>query len=158
MRVFMTLKALTDARRNVMPTVPYPRLNTVNSAMGSEPSADTQAPPDSTPADSTPADSVPATGATSTALLRMYRPASGDHLYTISVGERDNAVGEFGYVDEGVACQVFATAGPGTTALLRVYNEASGDHFYTISVAERDNAVAADGYVDEGVACHVYPN
>jgi hypothetical protein len=135
-----------------MPSVPYPVLNTVNTAGTDEPSssppADTQAPARS---------STPATGATATALLRMYRPATGDHLYTTSVTERDNAVAKFGYVDEGVACNVFATAGPGTTPLLRVYNPASGDHFYTTSVTERDNAVAADGYVDEGVACHVYP-
>nr|WP_191842858.1 hypothetical protein [Catellatospora chokoriensis] len=93
-----------------------------------------------------------------TALLRMYNPVSRDHLYTTSAAERDNAVADFGYVDEGVACQVFATASTGTIPLLRVYKPATGDHFYTTAAAERDNAVATHGYVEEGVACHVYPN
>jgi Repeat of unknown function (DUF5648) len=39
-------------------------------------------------------------------LLRAFSPASGDHFYTTSVAERDNAVAKLGYVDEGVACHV----------------------------------------------------
>ncbi len=85
-----------------MPSVGYPVKSRVSSAMGSEPSsppsAETQAPPQSRP---------PATSAASTALLRLYSPAGGDHLYTTSVAERDNAVAKYGYVDEGVACHVY---------------------------------------------------
>ena len=33
-------------------------------------------------------------------------PASGDHFYTTSAAERDNAVAKVGYVNEGVACHV----------------------------------------------------
>jgi len=147
----------SDARRNIMPSAPTPRKSFVSSALDtaptSQPPADTQASPHSTTAQGT-----PATGTTSTALLRVYSPASGDHLYTASVAERDTAVAQFGYVDEGVAFHVFATAGTGTTPLLRVFKPATVDHFYTTSVADRDNAVATHGYRDEGVACHVYPN
>ncbi|MBB5868515.1 hypothetical protein F4553_001894 [Allocatelliglobosispora scoriae] len=135
-----------------MPSVPYPSKPRVSSAMGSEPSgepaaADTQASPHGAP---------PATRATSTALLRLYNPDSGDHLYTTSVTERDTAVARFGYTDEGVAGHVSATAATGTTPLLRLYNPDSGDHLYTASVTERDTAVARFGYVDEGIACHVF--
>ena len=34
-------------------------------------------------------------------------PASGDHFYTTSAAERDNAVAELGYLNEGVACHVY---------------------------------------------------
>ena len=72
--------------------------------MGAEPpgppSADTEAPPHSRP---------PATRAASAALLRVYSPASGDHLYITSIAERDNAVAKHGYVDEGSACHVYPT-------------------------------------------------
>jgi len=95
---------------------------------------------------------------TTAPLLRAFNPGSGDHLYTTSVAERDNAVTKLGYLNEGVACQVFSAAGTGTTPLLRAYNPGSGDNFYTTSVAERDNAVAKLGYVDKGVACHVFPS
>ena len=97
------------------------------------------------------------TGTTTAPLLRAYSSASGDHFYTTSAAERDNAVATLGYLSEGVACHVFPAAGAGTTPLLRAYSSASGDHFYTTSAAERDNAVATLGYLNEGVACHVYP-
>jgi len=91
-------------------------------------------------------------------LLRAFSPGSADHFYTTDVAERDNAVAKVGYLNEGVACQVFSAAGTGTTPLLRAFSPATGDHFYTTSVAERDNAVAKLGYVNEGVACHVFPS
>jgi len=69
--------------------------------------------------------------------------------------ERDRAVANLGYVNEGFACHVFPVAGAGTAPLLRAFSPGSGDHFYTTSVAERDRAVANLGYVNEGVACHV---
>lgn len=77
-------------------------------------------------------------------LLRLMRPAVGDHLYTTSVPERDLAIASFGYVDEGVACHVFPGAGGGTTPLFRLAHQ-NGDHFYTTSAAERDAAVSNPG-------------
>ena len=43
---------------------------------------------------------------TTTPLLREFSPGSGDHFYTTSVAERDKAVANLGYVDEGIACHV----------------------------------------------------
>ena len=78
-----------------MPTVPCPVRSHLNSAVDdaqtSEPPAGIQPSPRST---------------TSVALLRLYSPTTRDHLYTTSVADRDNAVGEFGYADEGVTCHV----------------------------------------------------
>jgi hypothetical protein len=48
-----------------------------------------------------------AAGAGTTPLLRAFSPASGDHFYTTSAAERDNAVAKLGYLSEGVACHVF---------------------------------------------------
>jgi 2,5-diketo-D-gluconate reductase B len=47
------------------------------------------------------------TAPTTAPLLRVFNPTSGDHFYTTSVAERDNAVANGGYRDEGVACHVF---------------------------------------------------
>ncbi len=40
-------------------------------------------------------------------LYRMYSPEGGNHFYTISAAERDNAVGNLGYLDEGTAGHVW---------------------------------------------------
>ena len=90
-------------------------------------------------------------------LLEAFNPASGDHFYTTSLTEHNNAVTNLGYKNEGAACHVFPVPGPAPTPLLRAFNPASGDHFYTTSVTERDNAVTNFGYKDEGVACYVFP-
>jgi hypothetical protein len=81
----------------------------------------------------------------------------GDHFYTTSTTERDNAVVTYGYQYEGIACYAFDTQAPGTTALFRLYNPQTGDHFYTTSTTERDNAVTpALGYQYEGIACYAF--
>src|SRR6266508_3990202 len=80
----------------------------------------------------------------------------GDHFYTPSTAERDNAVANLGYVDEGVACWApVILQGVGRTGFFRLFSPASGDHFYTTSAPERDNAVANLGYINEGIACDV---
>jgi hypothetical protein len=82
----------------------------------------------------------------------------GDHFYTTSAAERDSAVANYGYHEEGIACYVFGSQVPGTTPLYRLTSPHafSGDHFYTTSAAERDAAVSVHGYQDEGTACYVY--
>ncbi len=40
-------------------------------------------------------------------LYRLYSPASGDHFFTTSAPERDNAVAAYGYRDEGVPAYVW---------------------------------------------------
>jgi hypothetical protein len=95
------------------------------------------------------------TRADATLLFRLLG-GNGDHFYTTSAAERDNAIVNLGYVLEGVACEVFPAPQAGTTPLFRLLG-GNGDHFYTTSAAERDNAVANLGYVSEGVACEVFP-
>ena len=48
-----------------------------------------------------------AAGTSTTPLLRLYNPATGDHLYTTSMAERDSAIAKSGYVNEGVTCHVY---------------------------------------------------
>jgi hypothetical protein len=52
--------------------------------------------------------------------FRLYNPGNGDHFYTRSAEERDNAlVG--GYTSQGIACFVYSSALTGTVPLLRLY-------------------------------------
>lgn len=49
------------------------------------------------------------------ALVPLYRlQGHGDHFYTTSATERDNAIATYGYASEGIACYVqdSATASP----------------------------------------------
>ncbi|MCB9543045.1 MAG: hypothetical protein H6703_11430 [Myxococcales bacterium] len=43
----------------------------------------------------------------STPLYRMYQPESGNHFFTVSAPERDNAIGNLGYRDEGTVGHVW---------------------------------------------------
>src|SRR4029453_9283268 len=83
----------------------------------------------------------------------------GDHFYTTSTTERDNALAFYGYVLEGIACYVFETPPAlvsGATALFRLYDRhGTGDHLYTTSATERDSVVAG-GYISEGTACFAF--
>lgn len=40
-------------------------------------------------------------------LYRLYAPGSGDHFYTTSVAERDNAITAYGYQSEGIVAYIF---------------------------------------------------
>ncbi|HBM8832813.1 TPA: glycosyhydrolase, partial [Enterococcus faecium] len=60
----------------------------------------------------------------SISMYRMYNPNSGEHLYTRSVGERDN-LKRYGWHYEGVAWQA-PTSG---TPVYRLYNRYNGEHF-----------------------------
>jgi hypothetical protein len=98
---------------------------------------------------------IPPPGGT-TPLYRLFNWGNGDHFYTTSAAERDGAIQNAGYADEGVACYVYANPASNTTPLFRLFNPANGDHFYTTSGLERDNAVQNGGYINEGIACHVF--
>jgi hypothetical protein len=74
-------------------------------------------------------------------LFRMVHPNTGDHFYTTSGEERQNAIDNLGYVYEGIACFVLMAATPGTIPLYRLRNPSNGDHFYTASIVERDFAL-----------------
>lgn len=77
----------------------------------------------------------------------------GIHLYTTSVSERDNAIIEDKYVDEGVACYFYSQAIVGTIPLYRLYKD--NNYLYTTSASERDSAIDQD-YANDGVAGYVY--
>ena len=90
------------------------------------------------------------------AFYRLYKGATGDHFYTADKAEADNAVKNYGYTYEGIACYVYSFAHDDTTPLYRLYRPSTQHHFYTANKAEADNAVKNYGYNLEGVACYVY--
>jgi hypothetical protein len=76
-----------------------------------------------------------------------------DHFYTTSGTEHDNAVSQFGYLSEGVACYVYQTQIAGTIPFYRLRSPL-GDHFYTSAAAER-KTLLAEGWGDDGIACYL---
>jgi hypothetical protein len=78
------------------------------------------------------------------------------HLYTADANERQNAIQNLGFTDEGIACYVFTSPAPGPAPLYRAYHPTTGAHFYTMSIAERDNATNHLGYSAEGIACYIW--
>ena len=88
----------------------------------------------------------------------MWNPKISDHFYTTSAAGRDNAIADYGYVNEGIACYVLPDGDPAGTPLYRLWSPKIGDHFYTTSAVERDNAIADYGYVNEGIVCYVLPD
>jgi predicted acylesterase/phospholipase RssA len=76
-----------------------------------------------------------------------------DHLYTTSAIERELAVRQHDYVDEGVACYVPAQAAQGTVQLFRMTR--AGQHFYTRSATERD-AARPLGFQSEDMPCQLF--
>ena len=88
-------------------------------------------------------------------------PNHGDHFYTTNLGERNNAIANACYIDDGVpiACYVLRERGtfsPSADAvpLYRLYNPGNGDHLYTTSEEERTHALTI-GYQDDGY-CSIY--
>ncbi len=81
---------------------------------------------------------------------------AGDHFYTTSTNERENASARFGYRDEGIACYVFGIQVNQTVPLYRLLHPTNGDHFYTTSATERTNAISMYSYLDEGIGCFVF--
>jgi hypothetical protein len=50
--------------------------------------------------------------------IPLYRLRNAvEHLYTTSAAERDNAIAQYGYTDEGIACYVQPSADEDLTAL-----------------------------------------
>lgn len=91
---------------------------------------------------------------------RACHTASGGHLYTRDIAERDNATRVLGYRAEGIAGYLYGAPFPGTVPLYRVYAAVGDDHFYTRDQSEAASAVA-HGYVWEGlsgVAGYLFPS
>lgn len=88
-------------------------------------------------------------------LYRLY--GSSHHFYTTDKAERDSAINNANYVDEGIAGWVFAEKIPGTVALYRFVKEIPDygtRHYYAINSVAR-NAAINDGYKSEGICCYV---
>ncbi|NJL37687.1 MAG: hypothetical protein HC840_03290 [Leptolyngbyaceae cyanobacterium RM2_2_4] len=86
-----------------------------------------------------------------TPLYRLYNSNITDHFYTISSSERDAAIRQSGYVNEGITCFVYSRTLLGDDCELRRYWAAGSrsNHFYTIDLGEGWDA-EDDGYVSEG--------
>lgn len=89
--------------------------------------------------------------------FRMYSKSATDHFYTTKRQEKDNAVRNLGYSDEGVVGYVYPVNRYGAIPLYRAYSPGARDHFYTASKEECDNAVQRLGYVNEGISAYVIP-
>lgn len=100
---------------------------------------------------------APRAAAATANLHRLYSPGAGDHFYTTSWSEAQNAFNNLGYKYEGVAAQVWTGGGQGRVALHRLYSPGTGDHFYTTSWNEAQNAFNNLGYKYEGIAAYVLP-
>ena len=80
-------------------------------------------------------------------MFRLYNEFTGEHFYTSSADERDNAVAAGWIYEEGKG---WIAPGGSTNPVFRLYNEFGGEHHYTTMASERDELIAA-GWIDEGV-------
>ncbi len=89
----------------------------------------------------------------SVAIYRALNTANGDHLFTASLAEKNNAVTQYKYNDETYAFTAFSSANTnsGVSPVYRLVSKRTGDHFYTADFSEAVNA-ASYGYVQEGIA------
>ena len=90
-------------------------------------------------------------------LYRLFK--GGDHLYTISGGEKSSAI-LAGYAYEGIVGYVYSQPGPDRIEVFRFYDSPGppgglgptpGEHFYTTDTNEIPTLPAL-GYVSEGTA------
>lgn len=81
-----------------------------------------------------------------TALMRLYNPWSGEHLFTTHKCEVTKLT-RIGWRNEG---KIGYVATSGTTPVFRLFNAHSGDHHYTTDKNEVEKCVR-DGWKDEGI-------
>jgi hypothetical protein len=94
-----------------------------------------------------------------------------DHFYTIHADQKNGAITQFGFIDEGIACYVSLAQAAGTLPLYRLYKPdppsndsgeftayipGSHDHFYTASEDEKFSAMFQFGYNSEGNEGYVW--
>ena len=93
-------------------------------------------------------------------LMRLRReigPGVFERFYTVSIEERDQAVARYGYVTEGIACNLHPEPMPGSVPLTRLWHGPSCRHSYTAQAENLDAALALGTYRHEGVTGHVFP-
>ena len=88
-------------------------------------------------------------------LFGLYRASAVDHFYTTNLAERNKAVENLGYRNEGITGYIYPDTGCGLLPLYRLYNSSGTDHLYTMSAAERDNAINKLGYTQEGITGYI---
>lgn len=81
-----------------------------------------------------------------TALMRLYNPWTGEHLFTTHKCEVTKLT-RIGWRNEG---KIGYVATSGTTPVFRLFNAYSGDHHYTTDKNEVE-ACVKDGWKDEGI-------
>lgn len=81
-----------------------------------------------------------------TALMRLYNPWTGEHLFTTHKCEVTKLT-RIGWRNEG---KIGYVATSGTTPVFRLFNAYSGDHHYTTDKNEVE-ACVRDGWKDEGI-------
>jgi hypothetical protein len=79
------------------------------------------------------------------AMMRLYNPNSGEHLYTHDANEKSVLV-SLGWIDEGIGWKASLSG----SAVYRLYNPNSGDHHFTKDKNEYDT-LARIGWTQEGV-------
>jgi hypothetical protein len=85
-------------------------------------------------------------------MFRAYNPDSGDHFFTTSLAEFENAILN-GFNDETTNSTGFGVLPiqfSGSLPLYRMYNPNAGLHYYTIDFVERDSLIG-NGYLFEKV-------
>jgi GNAT superfamily N-acetyltransferase len=90
-------------------------------------------------------------------LYRFFRPDTGTHFYSTSVGERDSVIRSWVYRYEGPVGFVLTRSStvPGARPLHRFLQPSTGTHFYTSTAAEHDAVLTYPQYRGEGVAAQV---
>lgn len=82
-------------------------------------------------------------------VIRLYNPASGEHLFTSSEAERINLISNGWKVEK---CN-WRTPKLSGTPIFRLLNPNNGDHHYTTNVGEKDQLTKL-GWVYEGAALY----
>ncbi len=84
---------------------------------------------------------------------RMYNPNTGEHFYTLQIGERNNLI-DAGWTYEGVA---WVAPKKNSRPVYRLYNPNGSEHHYTMSATERSYLMVI-GWTYEGICWYSGPN
>jgi hypothetical protein len=85
-------------------------------------------------------------------------PIPGEHFYTTSLAEANNAASKLGYIRERDAGYIFHSSRTGLEPLFRLNNPGLSRHFYTTSTYERDKLFQGGGWTSEGTCGYLYPS
>ena len=89
---------------------------------------------------------VQAAASDTISMMRLYNPATHEHLHTSDAYEK-YVLTNNGWEDEGYSWEAPATS---STPVYRLFNQWSGEHFYTVDAYER-SVLIGDGWNDEGI-------